>query len=1148
MDKTNSLKQYYVSLQKLYSNAVNILTAINQSLNTSSSEITVTIADTDDTVQSIRIPSFLYLENKLEQLDTNFSELFNMPKSGEAWFENKDNMFKLHLVKANTAPIEPTLSDDTIYALTKDNNILKDLVCPKTYLKANISNLPENIEEVCMKKFIFYDASTYQSIKSSGISTYEEYKSALYTLKKGVDYDEYDGTLKMPLKNDEFISSFKILEIPELESSNPWQNTDDSGAAKTQYKIMLDTIKYTDKDDSSITYDLTIGDFISLSDENAIYKIKNISTNSNDGEQEYYAIIEEYVGHIALQTYDENQNMVFKKYISNYNKFHYVEIPLEENEYIAVFLSTIYDNVRSTWSNAILLDLATIEMKDQYGQKIYNENGNAITYIDYYNKYCKNIGDLISGLSSTAYPQITNYSSANLYDMQEGSAVQSLVSTTIDNSSILTVTKINSHILNDETTQNVISLHEKKSDINAQLTSVQDNIDQVYNQLTTTDFTTETSITQNSLRSKLTDYYNERISLQKQLISIIENINTYKADVKASTDSKYRIRGIAVTDNLESYLHTNFADKCDLIGIDVEYKYKSASNTTTSVSTINSAVFSDWNKLETIDKQRKLVFNTSTNEYTIEYENYNSDTNIIKWDQIDIPINQGEDVVIRVRYKYSIGQPFFNLYTPWSDEITMSFPSEYETVTEISTILETNADDTTSAKFSKTLISEGYQEHINNKILDNSQVYYHMPENIYSGFNTPENKLISLKDKLTSIVNDVDECKDLIGKKLSSEYKVYLEWDTNNIELSSNTDNAIYLNESMSESNDTFIKKKMNIVFKNTGSTTIDFYSIFPGNTAKELIMTDIEHYNKYISNYERVPILIGNITEPSENINFQTLGQWIYFRENDPYTLADLYYNNSTSNNNDYISAESNTGKTTNISYLPLSLKAKNCISENNMQMLLGYRDRTSTYNRNASILSYDSSTSSFSYTNTTSSNIYDFLNSSSAFGDDSVWQKPADWFKYKSIYDKDNNFLLKYEHVRGIASNKDVYLGDTNFSIKKFVSTYSPANMTESDFSGAFFIPELSARSQILCNTENNAEQSIKLSAGNSISIPIIYEYYLDGSSTSKKITKTICFDIKPSLVEDPKHYIVSITANYDFSSSNMVFTTAKSAFIDA
>ena len=37
-----------------------------------------------------------------------------------------------------------------------------------------------------------------------------------------------------------------------------------------------------------------------------------------------------------------------------------------------------------------------------------------------------------------------------------------------------------------------------------------------------------------------------------------------------------------------------------------------------------------------------------------------------------------------------------------------------------------------------------------------------MPENVYSGFNTPENKMISLKDKLTEMNKDLMEYKEAI--------------------------------------------------------------------------------------------------------------------------------------------------------------------------------------------------------------------------------------------------------------------------------------------------------------------------------------------------------------------------------------------------
>ena len=92
VESNNSIKEYYIRLQSMYQTALNMLTAINQSLSTKASEIVVNVADTDDTTTTVRIPSFLYLESKIEQLDNNFNNLFSMPASGEAWFNKSSDM------------------------------------------------------------------------------------------------------------------------------------------------------------------------------------------------------------------------------------------------------------------------------------------------------------------------------------------------------------------------------------------------------------------------------------------------------------------------------------------------------------------------------------------------------------------------------------------------------------------------------------------------------------------------------------------------------------------------------------------------------------------------------------------------------------------------------------------------------------------------------------------------------------------------------------------------------------------------------------------------------------------------------------------------------------------------------------------------
>ena len=56
--KKDTLKEYYVNLQSMYNNAVNMLTAINQSLQTTSTDVLVNIMNTADAYTTARKPSY----------------------------------------------------------------------------------------------------------------------------------------------------------------------------------------------------------------------------------------------------------------------------------------------------------------------------------------------------------------------------------------------------------------------------------------------------------------------------------------------------------------------------------------------------------------------------------------------------------------------------------------------------------------------------------------------------------------------------------------------------------------------------------------------------------------------------------------------------------------------------------------------------------------------------------------------------------------------------------------------------------------------------------------------------------------------------------------------------------------------------------
>lgn len=1246
INTTDSLKDYYVKLQGLYENAVNILTAINQSLVSNASEITVDIADTDDTTTTVRIPSFLYMENKIEQLENNFNNLFELPNSGDAWFTKSQDMIKLKMVRSNTAPLSPVLQLNNVYASITDNNFMNDLVSPKTFLKLNVTNLPDNIESMFMKKIVIYSKTLFDELNSSNIQSYSDLVAALYNYKANVDYKEYDSILDLPIKKDTYNSSFKIIDIPEIpNSTNPWVDESYGNHKHLSYKISLDTLEYSDEENSAISFTLKAGDYVCLGNEMVVYKVKNVDLTSNT------IIIEETIGHISLQTYKENSEMILTLYNENYGRWNYVEVPLEENQYICIFLGTIYNNVRSLLSTPYFVDLSTIVMKDANGNIMKDGFGNDITYLDYYNEYCVNIGDLIKGLTESAYPQISNYTPIQLNLLQSSEQIKDVVSLSISGENVLQVVPINKHLTNDSTSEEIINLHAQKNDLNAQLDTLRDNINDTYNTMLNTDFSQTTSVSWQSMQSQINNYYTERTTIQKQLSAVIDNINAKSTNLKGIGDEiKYRIRGITTVDSLENLLHSIANDKCDIVGMDVEYKYKSTSKDTSSLTVINSSTFTDWNKLNTIDRQRHLVFDKNINSYKLEYVDYAKTDNIIKWNQIDIPIQSGEDVIIRVRYKLNIGQPFVNIYTPWSDELTVIFPDEYNDDIELKSIITTNANDTINASFNNTLINEGYQEHIQNKIAAADSIFFHQPDNIYSGFTTSENNLISLKDKLYSMSQDIERYKTLIDNEANSKFSVYLAFDEQNVELSSNTINKINIYNT-DHITGNFIRKEMNLIIKNTGNTPINLYSIFPGNTSIPLILSDIEFYNEYITNYERVPMIVDNTIAP------QYFGQWIYFRQNNPYTKRDVYYNTENQRVNDVNSIS-------NGSELVYDSKATDYINKDNAQVLLGYRKRkfsldadhniqnmnktiaslkqlsdliesfykcykeiivseeakqdvnmTPSINDAFDILEKDSNAN---YINNYAENsqirknvkqdIYDRycksqqgdldtivgewfnsgedynyegkditakeifvkifnshqneLNSKKlknikeainkieketneigeikAISNYTYEDKDFNWFVYSnSLYrnnGEENNYLMRYEDIQGKNESRQTIFLDNSTSVVSFFNKYKPKGFnSEKDFCGAFVYPNLNNKNVLMTN--GGEKDSISIDVSGSITIPIVFEYYLDGTNYSS-ITKSMYFDIRNSLIRNPLHYMIEITGNYDFTATGDIY----------
>ena len=135
-----------------------------------------------------------------------------------------------------------------------------------------------------------------------------------------------------------------------------------------------------------------------------------------------------------------------------------------------------------------------------------------------------------------------------------------------------------------------------------------------------------------------------------------------------------------------------------------------------------------------------------------------------------------------------------------------------------------------------------------------------------------------------------------------------------------------------------------------------------------------------------------------------------------------------------------------------------------------------------------------------------------------------------YSNMDNSNNNYILKYENFKSNINGKISYLTN-NISISEFMEGISKSSVNY--YNGAFFIPELLNRNQVLCDNKGSS-QYLMLDVGKTISIPLLFEYFLtpNNDETKISISKTLAFDVKPSLIKDPDHFILTMTAKYDYS----------------
>ena len=810
-----TVTDYLIKIQDLTKQNLDILKTLNESFFTNKSHINTNIAGVN-----YSIPSFLSLENKVNALRDDFENLVNAPKTGEAHFTFDGSSRVIELRGYTNTPAAINLPEVNEFDM-ESNNIFKDFLNPVPYINFSLGDVPNDIVTVDIKKVIPKNTELLEKLidiigekTSISYSWADLYKILSMYNKDNGDYVEYDTIQRLPVRKTIGTATYVVESIvrDEIDESLDEYITlklrsDIDGYTKNlTYKIFDDTIdKYLSVGDQLVTYD-----------DSAKMEIVEIQSNTNT--LKVKVLNGEYLNLLPTDDVIDGTNEVFDnsklKFFSTIESDNdkYIHVPLEEDQYVFVAIAPLNDrmNIRAPWGDGLIINTSKLLRGDE-------------KFSDYYDQNVRNIGDILSDMTSMMSVPLSNYTEDEFNEITGYKPV-------IDTNNIAVV-QINSHLNDTDNVKNIRSLYAQKNVIKTQLDEILSKISNINTKLNQMSFDDTTGL-RSTYSNQLVEYNQTRNELNTSLNKIINEIavNANNSDIPIE-NAKYRIRGFY-----------DVPSGMNIKGIKVQYRYKNLNNTSGKAVTIGDRfLFSDWNDMEGFLNPKIVVFEKG--QYKFKQQDSTDGLNVPSYNQIDIPISQGETVDIRLKLVYEYGYPFVEVTSDWSDIVNITFPVEYLKDVQILDIISENNNDIETNRFENIISDKGITSHVDDKIIDQDITYYHNPSHIASGFYTTERRIIPLKDKLEELTNIVTQLQDEITGNASTALNVTISiGDTTSKEILPLQNNFIYprsYNEIIGYGDNHVagysVDKKgivttiLNINIKNTSSHTLKLYPLFPG-------------------------------------------------------------------------------------------------------------------------------------------------------------------------------------------------------------------------------------------------------------------------------------------------------------------------------
>ena len=823
----NSFSKVYEQIINYNNNVLGLMSELNSLMVSGQSSVSITA---NDTVYDV--PSWSYLQSEIQRMNNNINSLYSINENG-ALIQTADNIWKkVVLVDLNKQPNQVS-ELTTISNFESDNNHFFDsLIDPFLKVKFDLSNrVEDNVREVLVRRYIVKFSknsqgeltnsgqtaltsfnTNYRNKSSVSLSDFVQWCRTTPGLESNIPY--YDES-KFELEPNQVLYSglFTVLSIDE-----------DSVNRKLWYN--LNSLDYTLVSNGA-TKTLKVGDSLTINREktSTIYNILEIS-NTNASPR---IRLERIQGNEAIPV-GEGTLKIYSPVVSNKS----VKVTVGYDEHNVVFIKAINsDNYIMSADFSPGVGYYTNDLRLSS-----NDSDNGISMEEFYLNKVSDYGLAVKDLVKTRKPIATG-KTPNRVSLLESN---------------FKVVQINNHLTDNTNKKEITDKYSKMGELKGEITQLEQSINSKKKESRLTTF--KSSAQKKTFDTQLRELINKKESSSKLLRSTTNDIITLTTSPNTNKNikPKYRLRGFWDFPNAIVF---NGIEQ-EVVQFKIQYRYLSNNGDKNKIDTFDLkkpdgtdlaiASFSDWETI--MSGVRKRVYNSDTDEYTWEVEDL-SNSDITNINQLDVPIQKGESVQIRIKSISEVGFPDTILESDWSELLSMPFPDDLSSIVgEEDFILNQALKEDTVVQIKNEL--GNVEEHLADEITIGDKTYYHSADTIMSGVPDANGNQQSLLDYLRVLTNRIQSLEEQINRS-RGVLQVYLYRDEeeflvkNDTELQFNVNCEDYLDIYDEDSSVT------GRVYRNNIYTIKDFYlKIYNASSSSPLGLVSNRNYDSDNNIYSR--------------------------------------------------------------------------------------------------------------------------------------------------------------------------------------------------------------------------------------------------------------------------------------------------------